>query len=90
MAAINWRERRLLLGECKWGADLVGRSVIRELIDEKTPKVREALPSGGTSWAIDYVFFACNGFTEAAKAEAQTANATLVDLMALDQGLQRR
>lgn len=87
VAAINWRERRLLLGECKWGADPVGRSVIRELIDEKTPKVREALPKG-SEWTIDYVFFARNGFTEAAQTEAQSVNARLVDLLALDRGLQ--
>lgn len=90
VAAINWRERRLLLGECKWGAEPVGRSVIRELLDEKTPKVREALPDGGVDWTIDYCFFARNGFTEAAQADAQAVNATLVDLLALDQGLQRR
>lgn len=90
VAAINWREHRLLLGECKWGADPVGRAVIRELIDEKTPKVREALPKGGADWTIDYAFFARSGFTEAAQAEAKSAQATLVDLMLLDQGLQRR
>ncbi len=90
VAAINWREHRLLLGECKWGADPVGRSVIRELVDEKSPKVRAALPKDGTEWTIDYVFFARNGFTEAAQNEAQAAQATLVDLALFDQGLQRK
>ncbi|MFN8489601.1 MAG: ATP-binding protein [Caldilineaceae bacterium] len=90
VAAINWRERRLLLGECKWGAEPVGHNVIHELLDEKTPKVREVLPDGGADWTIDYLFFARNGFTEAAQVAAQTANATLVDLLTLDQGLQRR
>lgn len=90
VAAINWQERRLLLGECKWGAEPVGRNVIRELLDEKTPKVRAALPDGGADWRIEPLFFARNGFTEAAQSEAQAAGAKLVDLVALDQGLQHR
>jgi len=38
VVALNWRERALLLGECTWGVDAVGRSVVRELVEEKTPK----------------------------------------------------
>lgn len=60
------------------------------LINEKTPKVYEALPDGGTGWTIGHIFFARAGFTEAAQTDAQAAQAILVDLLALDQGLQRR
>ena len=38
VVAINWQERAILLGECKWGADPVDRAVVRELI-EKAPQV---------------------------------------------------
>jgi len=38
VVALNWREKAILLGECKWGVDAVGRSVVRELVD-KSPKV---------------------------------------------------
>jgi AAA+ ATPase superfamily predicted ATPase len=89
VAAINWRERRLLLGECKWGTEPIGRTIIRELLDEKTPKVRTALPNDGSDWTIDYVFFARSGFTEPARADAQAVNAMLIDLLGLDRGLQR-
>jgi uncharacterized protein len=39
VAAINWTERRLLLGECQWGEDDVGRSVIASLILERGPRL---------------------------------------------------
>ncbi len=52
VVAVNWRERAILLGECKWGADAVGRSVVRELVD-KAPRV---VP--GEGWQVHYAFFA--------------------------------
>jgi hypothetical protein len=51
VVALNWREQALLLSECKWGVDPVGRSVVRELVEEKTPKVLQALPNArGKCW----------------------------------------
>ena len=44
-----------LLGECKWGVDAVGCSVIRELV-EKSPQV---VPED--DWQVHYVFFARAG-----------------------------
>jgi AAA+ ATPase superfamily predicted ATPase len=85
VAAINWRERKLLIGECKWGTHAVGRDVIRELIERKTPLVQAALPEGGNQWDIHHVFFARAGFTEAAQAKAREA--MFVDLARLDEGL---
>jgi hypothetical protein len=79
--AINWRDKAILLGECKWGIDAVGRSVIRELVD-KAPRV---VP--GQDWAAHYAFFARSGFTDAAQAEAESIGATLVDLERLDADL---
>jgi hypothetical protein len=88
VVALNWREQAILLGECKWGVDAVGRSVVRELVEEKTPKVLQALPDGGEGWTIHHALFARAGFTDAAQAEAQTHKATLVELAALDRDLQ--
>ncbi len=87
VAAINWRSRQLLLGECKWSTDLVRRQVIRELVERKTPLVKKALPDEGQDWVIHYVYFARSGFTEAAQAEAQKQQATLIDLEQLDEDL---
>jgi hypothetical protein len=83
VVAINWREKAILLGECKWGAHVVGRSVIRELID-KTSRVVPDL-----DWQVYYAFFARQGFTAAAQAEAQSVNAILVDLERLEQDLRQ-
>lgn len=37
MVAVNWAERSILLGECKWGTDAVDRAIVRELLEAKTP-----------------------------------------------------
>jgi len=79
--AINWREKAILLGECKWGVDPVGRSVIQELF-EKSNKV---VP--GSDWQVSYAFFARAGFTAAARQTAEEAGALLVDLQRLDADL---
>jgi len=83
VVAVNWREKAILLGECKWGVDDVGRSVIRELA-EKAPKV---VP--GTDWHVHYVFFARAGFTQAAIEECKTLDAQWVDLHRIEQDLKR-
>jgi len=87
VAAINWREKALLLGEAKWSVDAVGREVVQELIEEKTPKVLKALPSAGEGWTLHYVFFARGGFTDAAQTLAEQHGARLVDLAMLDRDL---
>ena len=78
VVAINWTEKQILLGECKWGVDAVGRSVVRELID-KTPRV---VPGAG--WQVHYALFARAGFTEAARQESEQASLLFVDLAAMD------
>lgn len=62
---INWRERQLLLGECKWGDAPVSRNVLTELIEVKRPKVLADLPDGGAGWTVHYALFARQGLTEA-------------------------
>ncbi len=81
VVAINWREKVILLGECKWGLESVGRNVVRELI-EKTPLV---VPD--KDWQVHYAFFARAGFTDAARIEAEAVNAQLIDLTRLDHDL---
>jgi AAA+ ATPase superfamily predicted ATPase len=81
VVAINWRDRAILLGECKWGLSAVGRKIIREL-REKSPSV---VP--GDDWRVFYAYFARSGFTDAARAEALSSDAILVDLARLDRDL---
>jgi AAA+ ATPase superfamily predicted ATPase len=89
VVAINWREKTLLLGEAKWGVETVGRDVVQELIEKKTPKVLKSLPDAGTGWMIHYAFFARAGFSDAARREAAAHDALLVDLATLDEDLRR-
>ena len=90
MVAVNWRERAILLGECKWGADRVRRDVIRNLLEEKTVRLlRDLADAIGEGWTVHYAFFARAGFTDAARAEAESLEASLVDLETLDTDLRR-
>jgi uncharacterized protein len=84
--AVNHQTREILLGECKWGEGAVSRQVVRELIEQKGPKVRQVLPDGD-SWAFYYAFFARAGFTDAATAELAARQGLVVDLAALDAAL---
>ena len=81
VVAINWREKAILLGECKWGLKAMGRATVRELA-WKAPLI---VP--GEEWHVHYAFFARNGFTPAAHDEAKILGATLVDLQTLDTDL---
>lgn len=88
VVALNWRERQVLLGECKWGAEAVGRSTLSEHL-AKTPLVLRTLPEGGAAWVPHHVLFSRAGFTEAAQAEASAARVLLVGLTRLDEDLGR-
>jgi len=92
VVAIHWRKKELLLGECKWGTNPVGLGVIRELIEEKAPKVLATLPSAGTDagtgWQVHHFFFARAGFTEPAQQRAEASGARLVSLGEIDDSYQ--
>ena len=79
--AVNWREKAILLGECKWGVDVVRRPVVRELVE------KAALTVPGRDWQVHLAFFARSGFTEAAQSEASSVASLLVDLQTLDADL---
>ncbi len=87
VAAINWREKSILLGEAKWQKDSLGQAVVRELIEKKTPKVKATLPDEGAGWHIFYAFFSRTGFTDSARHMAEEHQALLVDLNQLDKDL---
>jgi AAA+ ATPase superfamily predicted ATPase len=89
VVAVNWQERAVLLGECKWGTDRVRRDVIRNLLEEKSPRLLQDLADAiGEGWAVHCVFFARAGFTDAARSLAQDHGALLIDLDGLDRDLQ--
>lgn len=82
VVAINWREKQILLGECKWGAKPVGSDVIAKLL-AVGPTV-----TPGPEWQTHYVFFARAGFTDSAQQAAAAAQAQLIGLSQLDADLQ--
>jgi hypothetical protein len=79
VVAINWRTKDILLGECKWGTQVVARDVIQTLLD----KTHQVVPTAG-EWRIHYLFFARSGFTTAAQALAEEHQAQLVTLAQLE------
>jgi len=87
VAAINWREQQVLLGECKWGTVTVVRNVVRSPTEEHGPRVLARLEG---DWQPHYAFFAPAGFTDAARKEAAQVGATMVDLAQLDRELERQ
>ncbi len=87
VVAVNWRRKEVLVGECKWGAEAVGRGVVRELMEKKAPGVLRGLPGHGEGWNVHRALFARAGFTGAAHAEADAAGVLLVGLATLDADL---
>ena len=60
--------------------------VVRELIEQKGPKVRQELRNG-EDYSFHYAVFARAGFTETAATELSAREGLLIDLAALDEGL---
>jgi hypothetical protein len=84
VVAVDFQNRQVLLGECKWGAERVDRQVVRDLVEFRAPLVLRHLPDGGQGWAVHYTLFGRAGFTPAAAAEARRVGATRVDAARLD------
>ena len=87
VAAINWHEKQILLGECKWGLDAIDRQIVRELIEQKKPKVMAGLPDDGDGWRVHYAIFGRGGVTPVALAELQKFGGQAVDLGRLESDL---
>jgi AAA+ ATPase superfamily predicted ATPase len=95
VVGINRMEKTLLLGECKWGLQVVGRAVLQEL----TAKTVEMIPAEG-KWKVYYLGFARSGWTAEAQRYAaglesqapqgdnwQAVGMKLLDLKQVDQDL---
>ena len=64
VVGINWMEKTLLLGECKWMLDAGERKVMAHLVEEKTAKV---VPVEGR-WKVYFLGFSRSGWTNGARA----------------------
>ncbi len=90
VVAIAWREKHILLGECKWGDRPINRAVVTELIEDKTPKVLRGLPGKGVGWTVHYAFFGRSDFTDEARTEAARVQARLLNLEQLESDLAKK
>lgn len=86
VVAVSWTEKRLLVGECKWQPEPVSRKVVQELVENKTPKLMNAIDKP-EQWQVQYACFGRGGFTDAAQQYAAQNLVELVSLNRLDQDL---
>jgi uncharacterized protein len=79
VVAANKRQKKLLIGEAKWGLEQVSRSVLTDLIkrSRRMPQVEEG-------WQVTYALFARQGFTEATRAAAMELDVQLVTLQDIE------
>ena len=82
IAAASRRDKRLFIGEARWGDKPVAREVVASLLERSrhVPQVAEC-------WPVQYGVFARAGFTEAARAAAQAQQVRLVALEEIEQTL---
>ena len=76
------REKRLLIGEAKWGRGKLARQVLTDLIQRS-----QQMPQVKAGWATQYALFAREGFTPALQQAARASGAHLVSLDELEQTL---
>ena len=80
VVGINWDHKALLLGECKWENNPLSVRVVKQLIEEKTPRILKDLDIDQSEWRVRYAFFSKKGFTAPAVKMAESINAHLVSL----------
>lgn len=83
VVAINWQEKRLLLGECKWMTEPMDRALVRDLLT-RGARVVAAIPHGGAGWKTTYACFARSGLTPAAATTLRDHGGIAIDLATLD------
>jgi hypothetical protein len=75
VVAANKRERRLFIGEAKWGTGLVSRKVLADLVRQS-----KRMPQVAEGWTVDYALFARKGFSDATREAASEMGAHLISL----------
>lgn len=82
IVAANKRQKKLLIGEAKWGKDSVSRVILTDLIrrSQRMPQVSEG-------WSVQYILFSREGFTTATKETAEGLDVRLVTLVEMEETL---
>ena len=76
------RQKKLLIGEAKWGRDSLRRHLLTDLIQRS-----QRMPQVAEGWTIQYALFARQGFTAALQQEAKDTNTLLISLQQLEEKL---
>lgn len=79
VVAAKSRQKRLLIGEVKWGKDPVSRAILTDLI-----KRSQRMPQVVEGWQVQYILFAREGFTAAAADTARELGVQLVTLQEME------
>ena len=87
--AINWEEKSLLIGECKWDDDLVTREQARKLVEHTQPAVladlaRQLGAPDVSDWQVYAAYFARHGFTPEASKYLKSQSVLALDLKRVD------
>jgi len=83
VVAASPREKRLFIGECKWGTGSIARNVLTDLIARSQRMSQVSQPE----WKTQYGLFARDHFTEATVAHAREHHARLVVLSQIETDL---
>jgi AAA+ ATPase superfamily predicted ATPase len=67
VAGINWMEKTLFLGECKWSPEAMERKMLVDLVE----KAGRIVPKNG-QWQVYFLGFARSGWNSAARRYANT------------------
>jgi AAA+ ATPase superfamily predicted ATPase len=76
------RQKRLFIGEAKWGQGQLGRRVLTDLVDRS-----KRMPQVADGWQTDYGLFARGGFSQSLRDAAGEMGALLVTLSELEETL---
>ena len=80
VVAANKHERRLFIGEAKWGTGLISRKVLTDLVGRS-----QRMPQVAEGWTVDYALFAREGFSDATREAASETGARLISLPEMEQ-----
>jgi hypothetical protein len=75
VVAASRREKRLLIGEAKWGQGRVSRKILTDLVARS-----QRMPQVSAGWSVEYALFAREGYTPAAQEAAGELGAHLMTL----------
>ena len=84
VVAANKRQKKLLIGEAKWGKEPVSRVILTSLIERS-----RRMPQVAEGWQVQYALFSREGFTDATKETAKELGVRLVTLEQIEETLKK-